>query len=354
MCVWGRGEWSLRPLFTNFCPFTSFFTHSPQNNAQLLAQKGKKMTNTLRLKPETTTNLHHELRNDVLPTIFQYIDDMASETFLQSDVPVDLTGLTNYAEIESALALHKEKSILHISDILKQTLAEMLIDSRATSTPPTPLTEQKESVVDKAEREDPELLNEPREFEPGPTAPEQESSPAMPICTIRQIIKDRVDDEMITDIVFLAAEPDQFTPAQIRKKGVKLDEQIIQVIIDDNEHRINGVIAACARFHKMTTDDDPEMTDDEINAQPLNDYTIREIKRMYKKGHTIEYITSETELSTTEVLEVTDEIDPDSIEPSLTTVAMIKGMKENGNDLDKIAEICKIRPEIVQSLNGSQ
>ena len=334
------------------------------------------MTNTLSLNAETMSNLRNDLRIDVLPEIFEYISEKAIDIFLQNDIPIDLTGLTNYAEIESALALHKEKSILHISDIIRQTLAEMLSESRTlpTSTPshtanelgsipldnesdPIPTPDELEAMYQssleairkpKSDEDTPrEFDNEPREFEPGPPPPE------MPISTARQIIKDRVDDETITDIVFLAAEPDQFTPAEIRRKGIKLDEQIIQVIIDDNEHRINGVIAARSRYTQLTTND-YKMTDDEINAQPLNDYKIREIKRMYKKGHTIEHIASETELSETDVLEVTDEINPKDIQPSLTTIAMIKGMKENDDDLDKIAEICKLRPEFVQSLNGSQ
>lgn len=193
--------------------------------------------------------------------------------------------------------------------------------------------------------------DEPREYEPGPPttiAKAQANNPSsMPISTIRQIIIDRVPDETITNIVFMAAAGS--SAEKIREDGITLDTQIIQVIIDDNEHRIKGAKAALKR-----NDDDHEITDDEINEQPVNDYTKREVKRLYKKGHTIDFIVAETGLAAHEIVDMTELIDLDDVYPTLTTLAIMQSMDEKGESVDKIVETCHIRPEVVsQYLNGS-
>lgn len=198
--------------------------------------------------------------------------------------------------------------------------------------------------------------DEPREFEPSPPTtfaqaqadkPSNDKPTTMPISTIRQIIIDRVPDETITNIVFMAAAGS--SAEKIREDGINLDTQIIQVIIDDNEHRIKGAKAALKR------EDSSELTGNEIQPQPINDYTKREVKRLYKKGHTVEFIMSETGLAEHDVIEMTDPITMDDVFPTLTSLAIMKSMDEKGQSVNEIVKTCHIRAEVVsQYLNGSQ
>ena len=74
---------------------------------------------------------------------------------------------------------------------------------------------------------------------------------------------------------------------------------------------------------------------------------------MYTNGHTIEYIVAHSRIPTSQVDAIIQGIH--QISPNATTIAIIKAHNDDGEPVDRIAELCSIKPEIVEhSLNGSQ
>ena len=303
------------------------------------------MANNSSLQSETLEEIGNELRRQVMPEVNRWVTDFANSIMSNVQPPVHLILGKTIDQAQDSISQFKFETARAIDTEIRKELAQILnhsvdmtnkiadVVNDIISDPSENIEKVKELEI--IETEDEMLRDESDEWDEKLNADdyghETQATPApsngMSISAIRSVIKERIDNETIEDILKL--HHTGMTTDEIRASGITMTEQTIEVIIND-----------------FALDTKPSPT---AYSQKIKD----DIRSMYANGHTIEYIAAHTRISMQKIDAMIQGID--QIRPNATTIALIKAHNDDGKSSDQIAELCSIKPEIVEhSLNGSQ
>ena len=175
------------------------------------------------------------------------------------------------------------------------------------------------------------ITDEPPELPPAEPIPHN-----MPLCTIRAIIIDRVDDMMIHDI--LTMHKAKMTPEEIRNSGIALTEEIIETIINDYGKRPR----------KESKESEP--TDVEPDTSTLTPDQMHQARKLFKTGHTLESIAAETRISVDLVEEMTQDIGIDDYIINNFSLHIVQAHQNRDMNAEQIADELMLRPEYVAAV----
>ena len=301
------------------------------------------MSKSLSLKQQQLDETNIEIRKTILPKLNQLITTATNNIVNNITMHViDISGKT-LPEVEQMITNLKYQTSCEISDEIRDELAKLLFSIVHPGAAVQQMHEdaadeisQEQHVHQAAESNHTGLEIEPDITEPAeqqPAVPNLElSTEPMPLSTVRSIILDRVDDDVIERIIHLNAQG--MSIAQMRTKGIKLADQVIETIIEDY----------------ATTD-----TGDPIEPPNYDDKTIRQVRKLYKNGHTVEYVASRTKTSIDDINVIIEDINPLDISPNYATLAIVQAHKAANKTVERTAELCGLRVDAVKlSLNGSQ
>lgn len=287
--------------------------------------------------------INEQVESHLVPSIHKSLLNITNTIVNAMPIPQEIIQGKNITEATQALDAYK----LETSEIVFNTLRAHFIE-QLTSIPSTlALNKVSERVI---------AYDAP----PEPTATEVTESSQwneeikahsaelprdkhMPLSTARQIIKDRVTDAQITEVLKHA--DTGMKPKEIRAAGIGLNEQIIQVIINDNP----------TVPQKQQCPPEPDMADIALEEQEQREYQQRAVRRIYEQGYTVEYIAKDLDITVDEVNEhLPDDTRTAPVKLTDIQTQIIENEKTLGTEAEEIATSYHLRPEAVtQALNGA-
>lgn len=309
-----------------------------------------------------------QIRQHVLPGLNLDIEQIVTEVIANISPTPDLLAGKSMHQITETLDHFKFQASKELNHIVTRQLIVMLENTLGIDVPPqsecddtlessTLLTERTDesddtipiiadpqseqlinTLADHAKVDTEQILNALNDNVLADLPPAAEP---MPLCTIRSIIIDRVDDLMIHDI--LTMHKAKMTPSEIRVSGIALTEEIIETIINDYGHQKPKESKELA----PTPEDVPYDPSSPIPGSEHYDVKQRQVCKLFKVGRTIESIAAELRINVDLIEEMTQGISIDDIVFNGLTSEIIKAHKEKGHSVDEIAEHFSLRPEYV-------
>ena len=292
------------------------------------------MSKSLSLKQQQLDETNIEIRKTILPKLNSLITSAANNIIDNTTMHViDISGKT-LPEIEQMISNLKYEVSCQLNNEIRFELSKLLFatvhpdESAEQVSQEQHIQQAAESNHDGYNAQANAVITEEQAlapvFEP--------SNESMPISVVRSIILERVDADTIERIIHLNAQG--MSIAQMRSKGIKLADQVIETIIDD-----------------YATDE----TGDPVEPPGYDSKTMRNVRKLYKNGHTVEYIASRTKLHVNDVNEIVSDINPLDISCNYATLAMIQAHKAANAPNERIANACGLRLAAVElSINSSQ
>ena len=289
------------------------------------------MSKSLSLKRHELDDIGTEIRKSILPGLNSLISTATNNLIEQITVPIDQLAGKTIPEIDQIMTNLRYETSCKLSDEIRFELANAIVhpdEAHEQHTQEQHVHQAAESNQDSFESQANAIIADET-----PLAPVFEpSNQSMPISVIRSIILERVDDDTIKRIIHLNAQG--MSIAKMRSKGIKLADQVIETIIDD-----------------YATDE----SGDPIEPPNYDDKTIRQVRKLYKNGHTVEYIASRTKTNIDDINVIIEGINELDISPNYATLSMIQAYKAADETAERIAQLCGLRLDTVKlSFNGSQ
>lgn len=252
------------------------------------------MTKKFQLHNDTASEIKDEVRKSVLEVDKIILN--ITNNIVDKLAPPDLSNMT-LTESMTAMTDYTSAAKREVKTAVTDTLISMLsvsVDSMVSDPVESPLVETKVKPIKSTRKH-------------------------MPACTVRQIIRDRVDESTIHSVLEMHHEQG-LKPSEIRAQGITLSEQIIQQIINDNQYSVKP--------------SDPEPIEAESDGPTAESiaFTEREIKRMYKQGHTPEYICLSLEMPQSDVEALLPEIPAERTEPTSMTLELVRNLVESNKE----------------------
>lgn len=285
-------------------------------------QRGPQMTNVTPQEHNGTATkisietVQNEIRMNVLPGLNKLIYDSVSN-IVNDLTPPDTTGLGIFQTMDKLEQFAEEQS--------KSTLILIVHEVKAMLNPgqhlePAADTSEPTSADNNSKAEDVKAIAAP-------------INQHMPTEQIREIIDRFVSEEQIQKVLEMTHKG--MTPAEIRATKIGLNEQVIQTIVNDNPN------------YKTPEELKAEA---EQKAREKQEFKEREVVRLHKRGHTLDYICTKLQLEKDAVESLIPELPVEESEPTATTLALIKASTESP---ERTAALYNLRPDVVaHHMNG--